>query len=108
MTIGLFTASRLPEALEYLQAEGYVILENLLAESQLVALREQVATVLEAESSNPPDPGPASSALADDDLRAYFIEHYSSVQQSWNACCDSFAGHAVSSSTHLGLCLSAR
>ena len=77
MTIGLFTASRLPEALEYLQAEGYVILENLLAESQLVALREQVATVLEAESSNPPDPGPASSALADDDLRAYFIEHYS-------------------------------
>ena len=77
MTIGLFTASRLPEALEYLQAEGYVILENLLAESQLVALREQVAAVLEAESSNAPDPGTASSALADDDLRAYFIEHYS-------------------------------
>ena len=77
MTTGLFAASRLQEALEYLQTEGYVVLENMLAESELVALREQVATVLEAERKTPPDPGPVSSALADDDLRAYFVEHYS-------------------------------
>ena len=77
MTTGLFATSRLPEALEHLQTEGYVVLENILAEPELVALREQVAGVLETERRSPPDPGAASSALADDDLRAYFLEHYS-------------------------------
>ena len=77
MTTGLFAATRFQEALEFLQAEGYVVVENVLAETELVALREQVAEVLDRERKTPPDPGPATSRLADDDLRDYFVEHYS-------------------------------
>ena len=64
------------EACEHLQTEGYVVIEGLLTGPQLADLRDQIAEQFDRERTAPPDPGSAHSSLADDDLRAYFSEHY--------------------------------
>ncbi|MAV38130.1 MAG: hypothetical protein CMJ59_22050 [Planctomycetaceae bacterium] len=81
MTSDSLSTARWREAYEHLQTEGYVVIEGLLAAAQLAELRAQVAAQFEVERAAPPDPGPACSSLADDDLRTYFAQHYAVSSQ---------------------------
>ena len=51
------TTLRTPEILERLNADGHVVIEDLIPKSMTVDLRDRVERILERERANPADPG---------------------------------------------------
>lgn len=51
------TTLRMPEILEQLNADGHVVIENLISTSMTTDLRDRVDRILERERARPADPG---------------------------------------------------
>jgi ectoine hydroxylase-related dioxygenase (phytanoyl-CoA dioxygenase family) len=61
-------------ALEQLEAEGYVVLENLAEVATVHELRARVERLLDYERQHPFDPGDGAPTARDDDAAAHFAD----------------------------------
>jgi ectoine hydroxylase-related dioxygenase (phytanoyl-CoA dioxygenase family) len=60
------------DALEQLEADGYVVLEGLIDDATVKDLRARVEDILRHEREHPFDPGDAPAAARDDDVATHF------------------------------------
>ena len=59
------TTLRTPEILERLNADGHVVIEDLIPKSMTIDLRDRVERILERERANPADPGDSDISAHD-------------------------------------------
>ena len=74
------TSPDIQRALEELSDQGYTVLEGVLSDAKLEALRSQVDDVLAEERDAPPEPGDAPPIPDDDAVQSFFAESYTVSQ----------------------------
>lgn len=67
-------------ALEELSDQGYTVLEGVLSDAELEALRSQVDNVLTEERDAPPETGEAPPTSDDDAVQSFFAKSYTVSQ----------------------------
>ena len=77
-TIKRFNASSIDseEAVTYLLEHGYVLIENMLPNNQLIGIRDSIAEIFAAEIESPFDPGDGPVSDGDDLLSEYMSDSY--------------------------------